>query len=192
MADGSNNYYSENYPYNVVPQVKRPAPSEQLPNLACPPDYSRQFIVIDDNKLSVIQGYNSKAFFDLKDFFISIENNYQLYEFKLKFDGDFTKFVTLNYNNIGENEKIKFILIFPQYQYTEIEDQNLWYIHYKFLDEIEIINTDNIDEFPQNELMWKHLGRILMIDSSKERMLSPIYLQNRLGDDIILKILIAF
>jgi hypothetical protein len=198
MPDGYYDYYSENYPYNVVPQVKRPTPVGNLPDLACPPDFSSQFIIIDNNKLSVIKGYDTKTTLDLSEFFVPINESYQIYEFVLKYDGDFTKYVTLNYANISSSTDIKFIMLLPQYLSTEIKDQNNWYLHYRFLDDPAWTNTGiNNDGIitansSEDETTWRHLGKILMIDSSKYRMIKPILLQNRLGEDITIKIMIAF
>jgi hypothetical protein len=89
-------------------------------------------------------------------------------------------------------------MLLPQYLSTEIKDQNNWYLHYRFLDDPAWTNTGiNNDGIitansSEDETTWRHLGKILMIDSSKYRMIKPILLQNRLGEDITIKIMIAF
>ena len=127
---------SDVYPYNVVPQSRSPKPHGPMPKLKCPPDDNKQFILMDVNQhLSVVKGFETKSFLDLKEFFVPVDN-YQLYEFVLKYDGNFDNYITLNYGNMGNPVTgILFVCIYPMYMQTDLDDQNRWKIHWRYIDD---------------------------------------------------------
>ena len=190
------------YPYNVVPQVRSPRPSGKLPKFKCPPDNSQEFILIDNKNLSVVQGWETKTSLDLKDFFIPIES-YQQYEFTLKTTSDFTKYTILNYGNIGDIlDGTPFVMILPMYHVTELDDQNKWSLLYRFVDDPEWPNPgyslphDSYSGYQTgysaaDPYVWRVLGRIFMVHAHPDFPIRPIYLQNRTGVDIPVKIMIA-
>jgi len=183
MAD-ANEYYSDVYPYNVVPQVKSPKPTGTMPVLKCPPDYSLQAIIMNCNNMSVIKGYEWKASFDLRELFIPVKN-YLMYEFTLKADSDYTHYVTINYANIEETlgAGINFVMLFPQYQNMDgLDDQDKWFINYQ--------NTSTIAD-PSIDSNWGHLGRILVLCGSDQKKVKPVYLQNKMGVDVQIKVLLG-
>lgn len=196
MADTYQNQ-SENYPYNVVPQVRTPAPVGPTPTLKCPPSTSAQFIILDGNNLSVVQGWEWKATFSLKEWFVPVDN-YQIYEFTLRATTDTTQYSILNYGNIGDPlEGTLFVALFPKYHITELNDQDDWKIHYRFSDDLAW-TADGVygDEITtpysaEDETTWRQMGRILMMSGTPESLVKPIYLQNRTGIDIPVHVMIG-
>ena len=185
------------YPYNVVPQVHSPKPSGPLPNLKCPPDDEQQFIILDQHNLAVIRGWEWKSSMELKEFFVPVDN-YQLYEFTLKFDSDYTKYITLNYGNMGDPiDGVLFVCLYPMYNKTDLDDQNDWKIHWRFLDDPDWTATgaynDGYDTVgsSEDESTWRQLGRILMLSGTADKPIKPIHLQNRTGEDVGIKLLIG-
>jgi len=185
------------YPENIIPQVRSPRPSSPLPNLKCPPDDSQQFILLDIHNLAVIRGWEWKSNIELKDFFVPI-SDYLLYEFNLKFDSDYTKYVTLNYGNMGDPiEGVLFVCIFPLYHTTELNNQSDWKIHWRYLDDPDWTETGiygdgyNTPNSPEDEDTWRQLGKLMILNGTKEKPVKPIHLQNRTGKDIPIKILIG-
>lgn len=188
---------SDVYPYNIVPQVHSPKPSGPMPKLKCPPDNAQQFIIFDSRTLAVIRGWEWKANFDLREMFIPCDS-YQAYEFTLKYTGDFTSYITLNYGNMGDPiNGVQFICIFPQYQDMELDDQNKWKIHWRYLDDPLWTAAGyagdgyNTPSSPEDETTWRQLGRILMMNGTADVPIKPIHLQNRMGEDIQIKMLIG-
>jgi len=187
---------SDQYPFSVVPQVHSPEPSSTNAGLSCPPDDSQKFIIFGNcNKLAVVQGWETKSSTELKEFFVPIES-YMEYEFVLKYDADFLNYTILNYGNIGDSiEGVPFLMIFPMYHLTDIEDQGDWELLYRFSDDPTWDPIDGSGVYPDNSAgdatTWRRIGRMFLQDGTDEYPVKPIYLQNRTGKDIPLKILIA-
>lgn len=188
---------SENYPYNIVPQVRSPKPTGSNPSLRCPPDDSQQFIIMDGHNLSVIKGWEWKTNMDLKEFFIPVDN-YMTYEFTLKYDGDYTKYITLNYGNMGDPILgVNFVCLFPMYHKTDLEDQTKWKIHWCYLDDpawtVTGAYNDGYDSAgsSEDETTWRQLGRIMMLNGTVDKPIRPLFLQNRTGYDLPIKLLIG-
>lgn len=184
MAD-ANTHQSNNYPYNIIPQFRSPAPSGTISTLECPEDFSKQFIIIDANNLVVVKGWDWKAKFDISQFFIPNEL-YQVLEFDLKYDSDYKKYTTINYPT--PDNTIEFICIFPMYiESMSLDDQNDWKLNWKFSDDPTFIDPI----MAEDDNNWNKLGRIFMLSTTKDKPLKPIQLQNRTGEDIKIKILIG-
>ena len=175
------NHQSNNYPYSIVPQFRSPKPEGTIPMLSCPDDFSKQFIIIDQNHLVVVKGWDWKAKFDISEFFIPNES-YQIYEFILKYDSDYSKYVTIQYPN---SETTQFICIFPMYHNTmDFDNQHEWKLYWQYYNDPSFIDSTNLNS-------WKGLGRILMLSGTDDKPINKILLQNRTGEDITLKILIG-
>lgn len=196
MADAYQ-HASENYPYSITPQVRNPAPVGSLAALKCPPNQDVRFIILDGNNLSVVQGWEWKATFPLKEWFIPIDN-FQIYEFTLEATGNYTEYSILNYGNIGSViDGTIFVCLFPKYHETELNDQNDWRIHYRYSDDPTWTATgvygDDVDTpySTEDENTWRQMGRIMMLSGTDEYLIPPIYLQNRTGIDIPMSVMIG-
>jgi len=188
----------DNYQDNIYPQFIRfvEQPSLGDVNVISKTIATQKFIVINDSKLKIIEAWEEKSETELNKFFIPIDK-YLEYEFTLKTNiDDVSQYTILNYGNIGDDiEGVRFVMIYPLYHKTEIKDQNLWNLQYRYSDDPTWENTGYAGYYPDNSPgdinTWRTLGRILMIDSSIDKPIKPIYLQNRLESDVILRILIA-
>jgi hypothetical protein len=121
-----------------------------------------------------------------------------LYEFTLKYDGDYTKYITLNYGNLGDPVLgVQFVCLFPMYHLSEIENQVDWKIHWRYLDDPDWssvgIYGDGVEtlDSSEDELTWRQLGRIMMLSGTADCPIKPIHLQNRTGCDVQIKLLLA-
>ena len=156
-----------------------------VPIIKCPPDQSRQFIVLNGSELTIIKGYETKEKVDLRDFFVdcnsysslevlipAVLNQYE-YEGEMYHNTD-AEYSTIDYGLMkNESGKVSFIMIYPQYFQSSIDDQSLWVMKFRF----------------QGETDWRDLGRIFMWSSSEEGSVPPIEIINPTGVDIYTKII---
>lgn len=164
--------YSQQYPDNIVPQIRSQKPSEPLPCLTCPPDNSLQAIIIDNKNLVVIKGWEWRSNISLNDFFQPIDN-YAEYQIILP-AGETT---TLTYNPIANaSGNVNFVMLFPQYHTTNIELQSDWKMKWR-------TSGSSADYNP--------LGRILMLSGTSDIGVQPIEIVNTAPADVEIKILIA-
>ena len=162
---------SSEYPYNVIPQYRSPEQNTgPVPCLKCPPDNSIKAILLDCTKVSVVKGANTESSLDLKEWFVPI-TNYNEFEYVIPAS---TASISLDYGMTAVDGKVKFILIYPQYLLTELEQIN-WNIQWKFTGESE----------------FRTLGRILVLNGTDTDRIDPITLGNPQGENIPLRILLA-
>lgn len=180
-------YSTDNYPFNTIPQPRTPAPSGSLPILKCPADTSLQAIIINNSDLMVVKGWQGKSKLELNDLFIPVNSFFET-EVLLPQLGDSTdynwemyhgyedEFVTIDYGMLKDQEgKVKFICIYPLYINTTEDDQLKWKLKMRF----------------QGETEWRSLGRIFMYSTGSDDGILPIELQNNMGVDVYLKIMVA-
>lgn len=170
-------HYSENYPYNVKPQFRSPEVEGKLPCLTCPPDYSKQALIFNDNELMVIKGWSKKATIPLKNFFIPVEN-FSIVEILVKPSNlnDLTTFNTIDFRTLVPENKVNFLCILPLYENLEEIDQENWKLLYKF------------DTQPNVEDSWRSIGRILFL-STFINEIEPVNIKNLTSENLYLKIL---
>lgn len=162
---------SSEFPYNVIPQYKSPAPPpNQVPCLKCPPDNSVRAIIMECSKVSVIKGLTNEADINLKEWFVPIEN-YLEFEYTIPAN---TSSVALDYGMAGISGKVKFLMIYPNYLTTSLEQSN-WFIRWQFV----------------GENSFRSLGRILILNGATNDLVAPINLSNPQTVDVPLKVLLA-
>ena len=181
-------YNTENFPSHISPKLRIANPSDDcIPTIQCPPDPSRQFIILNDSEFQVIKGYETKSVLDMSDFFVPC-NSYQQIEILIpdlsdnySYEGEIYHDSELEYSTIdygfmkNQSGRVSFIAIFPMYHQTEIDDQNLWILKFRF----------------QGEEDWRDLGRCFIWSSTSDNGILPIEIKNTMGIEIFCKILIV-
>jgi len=161
------------YPFNINPQYRSQNPSNVGGCLRCPPDQSIQAIIFDCNSLNLIKGWQSKSIVGLDEFFVLCDN-YLEYEISVKKSVD-DDYFTLNYGNIGDVDgNVPFVFLMPLYHLTTLENDEC-FLNYRFKGDTE----------------WSHLGKIFILDSTKDKPIKPIEIQNKTGEDILCRVLIS-
>jgi len=168
-------HYSENFPYNVLPQVRSPEPVGPAIHLKCPADPKIQSIIFDGPNLVVIKGWQWKTKFELNSFFAPVDSFFET-EITLKNTvSDDDIFSTFDFSFLNNTDNLaNFIAIFPEYHILDENDQSLWKLKFRLTGETE----------------WKNLGKIF-IWSTTENSIAGFDLKNEIGEDINIKILIG-
>lgn len=178
----------EHYPSHLPTSLRVPEVNDTcMPIIKCPPDPSLQAIVFGDANLQVIKGYETKSKIELNEFFVpchsynelevlipNLTDSYQ-YEGELYHQADLD-YVTLDYGLFKNQEgAISFIMLFPMYHLTTLDDQSKWVLKFRF----------------QGETEWRDLGRIFMWSATYENGVLPLEIKNLTGVDIYTKIIFA-
>lgn len=171
------------YPYTIIPQFRNPAPPGTQVVLKCPPDYSLQSIILDGANLAVVRGYEWKSKFELGEFYTLCDSymetelivpnllDQNVYDYEMAhIDGE--DFVRVSFPMM---KNIKFVCIFPLYHNLNEVAQPDWHLNWRYTGESE----------------WRHLGKIFMMDATLEKPIPEIQLQNLMGEDIYVKIMVA-
>ena len=159
------------YPDNIVPQLRSVKPGEPMPCLTCPPDTELQSLVFEGSNIAVIKGWEYRTNIDLKNFFQPIDS-YAEYQVTIP-EGE-TKSISFG-PMANATGSIEFLMVFPQYQNTNIETQDDWKMKWR----------------TTGSTAWNGLGRILLLSGTSDIKIDPIEISNTSPADIEIKILLA-